>query len=112
MKKEDRYILSKEELIRKKSDYASVFSGGSRRGAKGIGFIYKQNDLPFSRLGLVVKKTTNSVERNRTRRIIKEVYRRNKHRLKKGIDIVVSAKGGETPDYGAVEKAFLRFFGE
>src|SRR5690606_37435341 len=47
----------------------------------------------------VTKKVANSVGRNRVRRVVREVYRKNRDLFPKGCDIVVMAKSG-APEVG------------
>ena len=53
----------------------------------------RPNRLGMNRLGLTCSKTVGkAVERNRAKRVIKEAYRLNEQRLKRGYDIVIVAR--------------------
>lgn len=56
-------------------------------------FVIEDKNKEINRLGIVVsKKVGNSVQRNRVRRLIRECYRLSELKLKKGYDIVFSAR--------------------
>ncbi|MEM9070577.1 MAG: ribonuclease P protein component [Myxococcota bacterium] len=55
---------------------------------------------PRARLGITItKKVGNAVARNRTRRVVREVFRRNPAIFPAGMDLVVIAKKG-APELG------------
>jgi ribonuclease P protein component len=54
------------------------------------------------------RKTGNAVERNRAKRLLREVFRRNKYCLSPGIDLVVIArKGLKEQSYKTLEPLFI-----
>jgi ribonuclease P protein component len=85
--------LGKEERIRKRGDFLRVQRRGERFVRKCLIFLFKKNGLHKSRLGITVsRKVGGAVERNRIKRWVREAFRRRKHRLVKGLDVVVIAK--------------------
>ena len=70
----------------------------------------KRNGLRENRLGITTgTKLGCAVRRNRARRRIRETYRLNEHRLKRGYDIVVVARGQSVDgDFAAMQQSFLR----
>ena len=70
----------------------------------------RRNGLNENRLGLTTgKKLGKAVERNRARRRMRECYRLNEARLKRGYDIVMVARGRCVEgDFTALQTNFLK----
>lgn len=81
--------LTKKERIGKK-DISRVFEVSESIKRSGVRFLYCRNGKTWNRIAVVLgKKYGNSVERNRTKRIIKEVYRNLKNDLQDvGFDFI------------------------
>jgi ribonuclease P protein component len=79
------------ERIRRRVEYQRVYDRGARTHAHYLTLFTLSNNLPVGRLGIAAtKKLGGAVERNRAKRLIREVFRRNK--LAPGFDIVVIPK--------------------
>jgi ribonuclease P protein component len=86
------FRFGKEDRLRKRKEFDTVFRKGFRYRARYVEFVWKINRLERSRLGLVVsRKTGNAVTRNRVKRLLREVFRRNRHRFPFSIDLIVRA---------------------
>jgi ribonuclease P protein component len=82
-----------ELTLRKQSDFARVYKQGKSKGSRFAVILYKRNGLKFTRTAFVSsKKVGNSVERNRSRRLMKAAYRAFKPDIKSGYDIVFVAR--------------------
>ncbi|HEY7534675.1 MAG TPA: ribonuclease P protein component [Thermodesulfobacteriota bacterium] len=97
--------------IRKSSEFEEVFKKGNRLNGDHYTLVYKENSLGFPRLGLVVgKKCGNVIERNRIKRIIREIFRLNKP-LFNSLDLLVIAKRkSEALNYNDAEGEIKRIF--
>lgn len=86
-----RRSLSRTERLKRKSDFARVFSSPDHRSVcRGARLIARRSSLPFSRFApTLVRNFGNSVERNHARRVLKEIYRNSKMDLPQGYDIVI-----------------------
>jgi ribonuclease P protein component len=85
--------LTPRERIRKKKDFLFIYRKGHRYRGKYFTLIYLANNLVFPRMGVVAsKKVGNAVQRNRVKRWMRELFRRNKGLLKAPIDILIVAK--------------------
>lgn len=68
-----------------------------------------KNELPYARLGLSVsRRVGGAVERNRWKRLAREVFRRHRARLPVGVDLVVVAHPGIEPCLADLTKSLLR----
>lgn len=88
MKKEG---LSKKERLRKNKEFQAVFREGKKLWINSILLIiYKPNSLNYRRLGIVVsKKIKKTTQRNKVKRWIRELFRRNKDWFPENCDIII-----------------------
>ena len=85
--------LSKTERLRRKADFDRVFKKGKSIVDPFFVVLYVKNSLPFSRIGISIKRKFGKAHvRNRLRRLVKEVYRTNKSVLPAGYDILFIAR--------------------
>jgi ribonuclease P protein component len=78
------------ERIKRKNDFSHLYHKGKRERGRYLQIIYTSNDLDFSRLGVVVsKKHGNAVKRNKLKRQIRTLFRRNKDLLRCPYDLLV-----------------------
>ena len=85
-----RKTLTKSERLSRQSDLKTIFATGRRYNTAGAKIVYLENNLSFSRFAVtIVRKFGNSVERNRVKRIFRELYRLNKENITIGIDIII-----------------------
>ena len=88
MKKEG---LSKKEKLRKNKEFQAVFKEGKKLWVNSILLIiYQPNNLNYRRLGIVVsKKIKKATQRNKAKRWIRELFRRNKDLFPESCDIII-----------------------
>jgi len=85
--------MLKKNVLRKKSDFDSVYNKGKSVGDRYVVVFYRKNNLPYNRTGfLASKKVGNSVKRNRARRLMKESYRNLQSQLPIGYDFIIIAR--------------------
>ena len=79
------------ERIRRRADFQQVYARGVRIHSRYATVFILSNSLGTGRLGIAAtRKLGGAVARNRAKRLIREVFRRNK--LAPGFDIVVIPK--------------------
>lgn len=88
MKKER---LSSKERLKKDKEFQIVFREGKKIWINSILLIiYKPNDLNYRRLGIVVsKKIRKANQRNKVKRRVRELFRRNKDLFPENCDIII-----------------------
>jgi ribonuclease P protein component len=84
--------LCPRERIRKKKDFLVLYKKGYRYKSKYFNLIGLFNALTYSRAGVVAsRKVGNAVVRNRAKRLMRELFRRNKGLLESPIDLLLVA---------------------
>ncbi|MEM5947223.1 ribonuclease P protein component [Spirochaetia bacterium 38H-sp] len=82
--------LTKEEILRKRKDIEFLFKEGKRVSVDGAGMVFVKNNCGFNRvLFLAPKKIKKAVDRNRLKRVERDIYRNNKAILKSGYDLAL-----------------------
>ncbi|MBR2539963.1 MAG: ribonuclease P protein component [Mogibacterium sp.] len=82
-----------ELTLRKQKDFVRIYNHGTSKGSKYVVVIYKKNNLGYTRTAFVSsKKVGNSVQRNRSRRLMRESFRSFSQRVKEGFDIIFVAR--------------------
>lgn len=102
-------FLRKERLTAKR-DFAAVFNKGEKkRSYHLLHACLLKKPGKMARLGLIVsKKVGNAVVRNRVKRRLREIFRKNKEKILTGADVVLIAKPGiQNCTSGELEKIFL-----
>lgn len=87
--------FSKELRLLTPSHFTHVFQQAVPAPSKEITVLGRSSQLQYPRLGLTIpkKKVKRAVQRNRIKRIIRESFRLNRHKIP-NIDIVVIGKHG------------------
>ncbi len=85
--------MLKKNVLRKKSDFSSIYNRGKSVGDRFIVVFFKKNKFPYNRTAFVAsKKVGNSVKRNRAIRLMKESYRLTDLEIPKGYDFIFIAR--------------------
>jgi ribonuclease P protein component len=85
--------LTQAERLRRRADFDRVHRTGTRVRGRLLTLVVLPNGCSVARLGIAAsRKLGGSVRRNRAKRLIREVFRRNK--AGGGLDIVVIPKAG------------------
>ena len=80
-----------DEHIRRRAEFQQVYEQGARIRGRFSTLFLLPNKLSIGRLGIAAtRKLGGAVQRNRAKRLIREVFRRNK--LADGFDVVVVPK--------------------
>jgi len=106
------FRFSKSDRLRKKAEFDSVFQCKQSTADKMIVVYWKKNDTHLSRLGLVVsRKVGKAHDRNRWKRLLREVFRLNRHRIPGGFDLVIIPRQGIVPEFSCLQQSFRRLVG-
>jgi ribonuclease P protein component len=92
-----RRSLTNRERLKKRVDLTRIFESPNKVQCSGLALLYLENGLPWSRFAVTTKKRgyRGSAQRNREKRIGREIYRNHKEKLKSGFDIVLIFKPGD-----------------
>ena len=103
-------MLCKDWRISRGKEYRFIYNNGRKIIGKYMILFLSENQLTYNRFGIVTsKKTGNAVIRNRAKRQIREVIRKNLKSLQPGYDIVVVARYNiKDAIFDLIESDFLK----
>ena len=94
------------EHLRRPADFQRVYDRRRSVSDEQLIVYARDNDLPYNRLGLSVsRKFGGAVQRNRLRRLFREVFRLTKQNLPTGLDLVLIPRTREELSLAALMEA-------
>lgn len=104
--------MDKRNRLRKNEDFKKVYKYGKNYYNRNLIMYVMKNELENTRIGFTVsKKVGNSVVRNRVKRRIKEIVRRNLRNIKEGYDIILIPKKNVSEiNHKELENAIFHIF--
>jgi len=103
-------VFGPDVRLHHRREFLAVDDGGRRVSGRYITLVGKPNGRPADRLGIVAsRRIGGAVERNRAKRMVRDVFRRRLNRTgDRCLDVVAIARHGiaSTP-FGLVEADFL-----
>ena len=100
-----------KDSIKKNSEFKKIYEEHKFFATKNlVMYISKNSDVESNRLGISVShKVGNSVVRHTLIRRIREIYKENKERIKKGYDIVIVLRvGSDKREFFKLNEDFLK----
>ena len=100
--------LPKKEIIRSKLVFRDIIQNGHRWNGQSIRCFYLEGEK--REIGFAVpKRLGHAVLRNRLKRYMREIYRKNKYRIRTMRLIIVANESADTAGYRGIETDFQCF---
>lgn len=100
--------LPKEEILKKRKDFRRVLEHGKSWQSEHLRFFYKkanQRQVGFA----VPKRLGKAVQRNRVKRLLREVYRMHRHAIESWQILVIAKDGARGVGLREIEREFVKF---
>lgn len=92
--------FTRKERVKRSSDIKKLFKLGNKLSTKGAKLFYLPNQLNINRIAFAIPRGYgNAVQRNKSKRISREVYRYYKMSLKSGYDMLLLVYPGNDDFY-------------
>ena len=103
------FRFRKQYRLRHRREFQRVFSQRVRASNDVLLVYGARNTYDYPRLGLTVsRKVGKATRRNRWKRLIREAFRLNRHRLPQGLDLVVIPRPQAQPTLQNVTEALVQ----
>lgn len=95
--------------IQKREEFRLIYSKGVKHSSGSFSLFVLGNGYGKGRLGITVTKRVGKAHtRNKVKRIFREIFRKNKEKLGKNIDIIIHARpNAVNRTYWELEEEFL-----
>lgn len=114
--KNGQLCLSRDERLRKRRDFISVYDRGLRHKGPHLTLFYLANKLDYNRLGISVskKRFRLSVQRHYIQRLLRSAYRESKWSFLPGYDLVIVAHkfSAKKVDFAVIKQELLSVAGK
>lgn len=105
-------MFPREERLRKRREFLRVYARGAKVRTR-LFFIYLlENDLPYSRMGVTVSRKVGKTNiRNRLKRRLREIFRKNKRLINPPSDLVINTSAFTAKaSFALLEEEFKKVF--
>lgn len=95
-------------------EFSRIYRRGKYLSGRLVVLHYVSHSRNCNRIGVTTSKNIGgSVQRNRMRRLLRESYRLNEPRIKKGFDLILLGRGGNPKvTYAQVNRELLHLLGK
>ena len=110
-KTQKKYGFAKDARVRLKKEFSDIIKTGRKKSLNGIMIWYKPGadgaDKSGARMGITVsRRLGNAPVRNRTKRLLREVFRLNRHKIQSAAVFILNPRGTEKlKNFQTAEKA-------
>lgn len=106
--------MAPRERIRKRKDFLVLYRKGYRYKSRYFTLIGLSNALTHSRVGVVAsRKVGNAVHRNRAKRRMRELFRRNKELFSSPVDLLLVASAAiREAAWAELEESYIQAVGK
>ena len=105
-------MLAPKNRLTKKNDFNAVFKQGQGFRQDFLYLKIKNNDFELSRFGFVVSKkfSKKAAERNKIKRRLREIIKKNLPGIKKPKDVIIIVNPGAENDFKKLEQTIDKLF--